>query len=316
MGTLSVTPKIASNEPDVTPVKSNLGRLYDLHEYDPDKLATGAINPDLIDPVTYPVYDKNYKGIVVIDKNNPDVSVKRSLINLTTAKPSNKKFNEVVDIEIQEFTETLNSDTTFLANRIAALESVLQRSRADKNTLSTQVDELNRQIDSLRTQLETTSNVGQDNEVGDTLSAGKFLWADRKGNPGDPGYPLIENMLLSKNRTARAIIQSDGNFVVSTGTYDTRGNVLSPETYLFVKGWDNAGTDRGLNSENSVAFAWVRSSQVDGQFEVGRSGNGVWFVNYGSGGQKISNAARLQLSDAGILNLFDGPNLIWSSYGA
>ena len=316
MGKLSKTPPAVGNEPEVVAVKDNRGRLYDLHEFDPDKLVTGAINPDKVDSVLYPTYSFNSNGVIVLDKNKENLSTQRTIINLTSVKTTSKKFNEVIDTEIQEFTETLNSDTTFLANQVAALDSSIQRSRAENSNLQKKITDLNQEIESLRRQSELTRNPPS-NLVGDTLSAGKFLYPDRQGRPGDPGYPAIQNMLLSKNRTARAVLQFDGNFVVNTGRYNERGQPLEAESLVFAKGYDNSGANNNLNLSNSVAFVWIYSNlQGGGQLEVGRVGTGRWIVNYGSGRQNVSPAARLQLNDAGILNLFDGPNLIWSSYGA
>lgn len=316
MGKLTKTPPAVGNDPEVVAVKDNQGRLYDLHEFDPDKLVTGVINPDKIDSVLYPTYSFNSNGVVVLDKNKEDLSTQRTIINLTSVKTTSKKFNEVVDTEIQEFTEVLNSDTTFLANQVAALDSSIQRSRAENSNLQKTITDLNQEIESLKRQAQLAANPVP-NFVSDTLSAGKFLYPDRQGRPGDPGYPLIQNMLLSKNKTARAIIQPDGNFVVYTGKYTERGVPLEAEIAVFGKGWDNSGANNNLNLSNSVAFVWIYSNlQGGGQLEVGRAGTGRWIVNYGSGRQNVSPAARLQLNDAGILSLFDGPNLIWSSYGA
>ena len=318
MGKLTKTPPAVGNEPEVVAVKDNLGRLYDLHEYDPDKLVTGVINPDKIDSVLYPTYSFNSNGVAVLDKNKENLSTQRTIINLTSVKTTSKKFNEVIDTEIQEFTEILNSDTTFLASQVAALDSSIQRTRAENSNLQKTITNLNQEIVSLRRQSQLTANPVP-NFVSDTLSAGKFLYPDRQGRPGDSGYPLIQNMLLSKNRTARAVLQPGGDFVVYTGKYNERGVPLEPkaEIAIFSKGWDNSGANNGLNLGNSIAFAWIYSNlQGGGQFEVGRAAQGRWIVNYGSGRQTVTPAARLQLSDAGILNLFDGPNLIWSSYGA
>jgi hypothetical protein len=326
MGTLTKTPTISVDAvgnavsiidtPEVSVVKENLGRLYDLHEFDPDKLITGVINPDKVDSILYPTYSFNSNGVVVLDKNKETLSNQRTIINLTSVKTTSKKFNEVVDTEIQEFTEVLNSDTTFLANQVAALDSSIQRSRAENSNLQKTITNLNQEIESLRKQAQLAANPVP-NFVGDTLSAGKFLYPDRRGNPGDTGYPLIQNMLLSKNKTARAVIYPGGDFVVSVGKFNERGVPLEPETKIFSKGWDNSGVNNNLNLSNSISFVWIYSNlQGGGQLEVGRSGNGRWIVNYGSGRQTVSPAARLQLDDSGILNLYDGLKLIWSSYGA
>lgn len=371
MGTLSKTPKpvteTASNANIVTPPKISENRIYELHEYDPDKIVTGQINPDRIDPLLFPEYKKNTNGIVIFDKNSTELSTQRTLINLTSTKTSVKKFNEIVDTEIQEFTETLNLDTTFLSNKIAALESALERARAASTTLNNQVTNLSnenealktltgsespevarlkREIDNLKRELDTVKNAGRDNEVSDTLVTGVILYSDRTGAPGTPGAPKIQNLLLSKNRTARAIIQPNGNFDVFTGQYSTRGVPLVPETQVFFNsGYDNSGAYRGEtvngiyrpdSPANSVAFTTIAVNPEVGGLQVGRivrrqrqwvGSNNITstlvngqhigtIINWNTPPQRTTRAARLQLTDTGILNLFDGGGaILWTSYG-
>ena len=50
-------------------------RPYELIEYDPDKIFTGEIKPDLINS-NITTYEKNSEGTIIIDKNK-DLTVKK-----------------------------------------------------------------------------------------------------------------------------------------------------------------------------------------------------------------------------------------------
>ena len=80
--------------------------IYELHEFDPDKIITGEINPDKIEPFKYSAFMRDSKGMSIIDKNT-DLSNYRSLVNLNTTKTSQTKFNQVIDIEFAEFTKII-----------------------------------------------------------------------------------------------------------------------------------------------------------------------------------------------------------------
>ena len=299
MGTLSKT-LIPGQLAEVTPVSPNINRLYDLHEYDPDKLITGEIDPNQIDPVIYPTYEKNYKGIVVIDKNKQTVSNQRTIINLTATKPSSKKFNEVVDTEIQEFTQTLNSESAFLSNQVAALDSSIQRSRSENLTLQKKITDLNSEIDSLRNQLELAVDPAKDNNVSDTLVAGSALFSDRNS----------QNKLLSRNRTARAVLQGDGDLVIYSGTYDYDGLPIGSERVVWSRGFDGKKDGPGVYMILDITVG------ENGKLATVRADNDTYQERFSTPVQTLSSKARVQLTDAGILNLFDGANIIWSSYGS
>jgi hypothetical protein len=167
--------------------------------------------------------------------------------------------------------------------------------------------QLQEQIKNLEELLVSAGDAQSTNNIPDTLSQGGFLYSDRTGFPGAVAYPSIQNKLLSKNRKAIAVIQEDGNFAVFTGDYDTNGNLLEGSTSTNVWGV-------GHHHGPGAAFAWIYADPTQGQLEVGRL-QPQWTVNWGSGRQKVSNAARLVLDDNGILMLYDGPAVIWTSFG-
>ena len=288
----------------VAPPKPAPNRIYELHEFDPDGIVTGKIKPDQIDPILYKPFDRSSNGTVLIDKNK-DLTNQKTLISLNVSKTSNVKFNQIIDATIQEFTEDLDSTLAFLENKVASLESGTQRSRADKAALAAQIAELNAQIDSLREQLALAVDPGRNNIVSDTLAAGGELISIEDGTNGRP----VKNILLSRNRMAKGKIQGDGNFVIFTGNYDFNGNPIGPENIVWSRGFDNK---QDLAPSRFMVFKL--SGGGNGSLETvrvdGTNYFRTWFV-----GDKLTSKARVQLTDAGILNLYDGPNVIWSSYG-
>jgi hypothetical protein len=279
-------------------------RIYDLYEFDPDKIVTGEINPDQIDPLLYKPFDRSSNGTILIDKNK-DLTNQKTLISLNVSKTSNVKFNQVIDATIQEFTEDLDSTIAFLENKVASLESGTQRNRADKAALAAQIAELNAQIASLRDQLALAVDPGRNNIVSDTLAAGGELISIEDGTNGRP----VKNILLSRNRMAKGKIQGDGNFVIFTGNYDFNGNPIGPENIVWGRGFDNK---QDLAPSRFMVFKL--SGGGNGSLETvrvdGTNFFRTWFV-----GDRLTSKARVQLTDSGILNLYDGPNVIWSSYG-
>jgi hypothetical protein len=279
-------------------------RIYELHEFDPDGIVTGKINPDQIDPLLYKPVDRSSNGTVLIDKNK-DLTNQKTLISLNVSKTSNVKFNQVIDATIQEFTEDLDSTISFLENKVASLESGTQRNRADKAALAAQIAELNAQIASLRDQLALAVDPGRNNIVSDTLAAGGELISIEDGTNGRP----VKNILLSRNRMAKGKMQGDGNFVIFTGNYDFNGNPIGPENIVWGRGFDNK---QDLAPSRFMVFKL--SGGGNGSLETvrvdGTNFFRTWFV-----GDRLTSKARVQLTDAGILNLYDGPNVIWSSYG-
>jgi len=289
-----------SNSPTNLASKGN--SIYDLVEFEADGLMTGEINPETKDYSKYNEFEKNSLGVTVIDKNK-DISSSKTIINLYTAKPSNEKFNQVVDIEFTEFVSPVDSPLTFLEARLGALESTNAKTGAEKASLNREIAQLQAQIVSLREQLALAVDPGKNNIVSDTLAAGGELISIEDGTNGRP----VKNILLSRNRMAKGIMQGDGTFKVTTGTYDYNGNPLGPEDVTWAKGND------GKQDGPGRFMVFKLSGGGNGRLETVRVDNGsyfrTWFV-----GDSITSKARVQLTDAGILNLYDGPNVIWSSY--
>jgi hypothetical protein len=316
MGTLSIPPKptgqldsggtaqsfvsVLVNPPAPAPEK-----IYELHEFDPDGIATGTIKLDQI-AIDAATFERNSNGTVIIDKNK-NLDIQKTRIALVVSKTSNVKFNQVIDTVIQEFTEDLDSTLAFLENKVASLESGTQRNRADKAALDAQIKELNKQIASLKEQLALAVDPGRNNIVSDTLVAGSELYSNQTGANGGQ----VKNMLLSRNRMAKGVIQENGAFKITTGTYDINGRPLGPETVIW---------ERGKDGQLDINGKFVI-------FKLGGNGNGwlenlrvnyakapVYVRTWGVGGS-ISSKAKVQLTDSGILNLYDNNAVIWSSYG-
>jgi hypothetical protein len=295
------SPSTSVNANALAPVTN---RIYTLHEFDPDKIVTGQINPNQIDPLLYKSFSSSSNGTVIIDKNK-DLTNQKTLINLNVSKTSNIKFNQVIDSVIQEFTEDLDSTIAFLENKVASLESGTQRSRADKAALAAQIAELNAQIASLRDQLVLAVDPGRNNIVSDTLMYGSELVSIETGILGRP----VKNILLSRNRMAKGIIQRNGAFKITTGTYNTNGMPLGPETVIWEKGKD------GKQDIYPSRFMVFKLGSILETVRVDYNNTATPYIRTWSIGDSISPKAKLQLTDSGILNLFDGDRVIWSSYG-
>jgi hypothetical protein len=251
--------------------------VYELHEFDPVRLVTGQIDPNTINNFKYRPYETGSNGIYNIDKNK-DLSNSRNLINLNSTKVSQIKFNQVIDIDFNEFVTLPKVDMLAAENEL-----------------------LKKQIDSFKT------SVG--NLVPDTLAVNSRLYSDRKGNQGEPAYPRIENKLLSQNRNALAIMQEDGNFVIYRGSYDSKGNQLpnTNSTPVFAKGYDNgAGNPSYFTIEHD-------SNTGETKLIVGGLRNGL--ERWTSEVLKTSETVKAVLDDNGILSVYDQTNIVWSTFG-
>lgn len=123
---------------------------YELHEFYRDKIITGEIDPNKIVNVKYISYDRNDKGLLILDKNK-DLQFSKSFYSLATKKCSQEKFNQIVDIEFKDFADTnINSGVTFLENRLASLQAIVTKTNAEKEALAKKVESLNLQIQQLQ----------------------------------------------------------------------------------------------------------------------------------------------------------------------
>jgi hypothetical protein len=292
-----------------------------LVKFDRWKILYGDIKPEKVVPIKYQSYAKNAKGATIVDLNLDSTANNRKLLSLHTAKTSQIKFSQIVDIEFQDFPIQSNDNAIeLLQSRLNALLSEKNLLLADRDYSKDKIDELNKVIEDLRRQLENaitefgkfkpgSTPPDQINEIPDQIPLNARLYSDRKGRKGDPGYPLIQNQLLSKNRKARLIIQDDSNVIITKGEYNKKGEPLAPDEVVVSFGWDNSATQpnyltlkRPSESSKSVILAVggtkpnFKDRWTTLEFE------------------RVSNKARIVLDDIGILNIFDGERLVWSSF--
>ena len=192
--------------------------IYELHEFDRDKVFTGEIIPSKVVHIKFNPYEKNSVGQTVID-NNKDLSQVRNFINLNTIKVSQEKFNQVVDIEIKEFLPTL-IDTTIadLSNKVSELEGVKAELQATNQLDTEKINRLNDQIATLEAKANMTPKV-LINKIPDTLMAKSSLVSS-----------TAKDRLLSKGRQAIAVIEDTGKFTIYTGEFDENGKPLPNTT--------------------------------------------------------------------------------------
>jgi len=281
--------------------------IYELHEV--TSIGDSA-NIDLNNPksATYAEYSKNDQGTFILDKNI-DLSKSRRIFNLNVTKSSQAKFNQVIDINFEEFAGSVNDPTKFLENKLQALEEARAKLLAENNSDKDLIRRLQEEIDKLKAT----------NKVPDTLNSRSVLYADRQGRVGDPGYPKIENKLLSKNRKAVGIIQNDGNFVIYLGNFDEYGKeirktqidrfgntVLEPSTMTAVAAFG------ANNIAAGTAGLKIQITGGKGNLIVFRLGNQTYWEAFPSS-QPLSYAAKVVLDDDGILTLYDGAIEKWST---
>ena len=192
--------------------------IYELHEFDRDKVFTGEIKPSEVVNIKFNPYEKNSVGQTVID-NNKDLSQTRNFINLNTTKASQEKFNQVVDIEIKEFLPSA-IDTTIadLSNKVSELEAVKAELQTTNQLDTEKINRLNEQITTLEAKAKMTPKV-LINKIPDTLMAKSSLVSS-----------TAKDRLLSKGRQAIAVIEDTGNFTIYTGEFDENGKPLPNTT--------------------------------------------------------------------------------------
>jgi hypothetical protein len=193
---------------------------YDLHEFDKDKVFTGEVDPTKIVPIKYQPYEKNSLGQTIIDSNK-DINGLRYNIGLNTKKVSQQKFDQVIDIEFEEFLPRIIDNTVAnLKDQVAELESIkaeLQTTNANDqskiNNLNEQIRVLEERLDAAAVVVTSTGEVSNAT-ISDTLMAGAILISGTS-----------KDRLLSKNKKAVAIIQTSGMFEIYTGDFDALGNL-------------------------------------------------------------------------------------------
>jgi hypothetical protein len=193
---------------------------YDLHEFDKDKVFTGEVDPTKIVPIKYQPYDKNSLGQTIIDSNK-NINGLRYNIGLNTKKVSQQKFDQVIDIEFEEFLPRIIDNTVAdLKDQVAELEAIKAELQVTNTNDQSKIINLNEQIRILEEKLEaaavivTPTGEVSNATISDTLMAGAILTSGTS-----------KDRLLSKNKKAVAIIQTSGIFEIYTGDFDGLGNL-------------------------------------------------------------------------------------------
>jgi hypothetical protein len=138
--------------------------IYELHEFQPDRLLSGQIDPTRVIPTKYNMYVTASNGVTLINEN-VNITDLRSFISLYSTKISNTRFDQVIDSSFKEFPPFVN-DTTIrdLQARIAELEAsasvLLATDTANKNLIDTLNNQLTTvsQISLVSTQTNTSNN--------------------------------------------------------------------------------------------------------------------------------------------------------------
>jgi hypothetical protein len=206
--------------------------IYELHEFDKDKVFTGEIKPSKVAHIKYNPYEKNSVGQTVIDANK-DLSHSRNFINLNTTKVSQDKFNRVIDIEIKEFLPAnLDNIINDLSDKIAALEAAKAELQATNTVDSEKIDRLLKHIDTLEGHINMSSIqadptvVDYVNKLVHSIKVGKRfdLYSSYDTAPSDDFQNT--NKLLSENRKAIGVLETDGYFRIYVGKFDIYGKPI------------------------------------------------------------------------------------------
>ena len=272
---------------------------------DRDKIFTKELDPKKTKSSKSLEYEQNEKGTFVVDRNT-NLENKRRLISLYTTSTTQKDFIDVVDVEFSEFVEDVPATP--------AVDNVqVENLSAENLTLKRKVDQLNKQVSQLETNIKNfpvvvnqpAPVVQMRAQISDTMAVGSTLYSDRTGANGGP----IQNRLLSKNRKARLTIQQDGTLIVLTGDFDELGNSKGPSEIALSVGFDD-----GETAPSFFTLSWETVDKVDSYIAVG----GLWPTyqhRWRTPGFKTSQQTKLVLDDFGYINLIDKDKIVWSSYG-
>jgi len=230
-------------------------RPYELIEYNPDKLTTGQINPELINS-NITTYERSRAGTVIIDKNLDNLINQKMLISLNTTKISNARFNQIIDTEFQDFPPSPDASLMFLEGKLALLESKIIKGGTENSALKAQIADLKSQIDKLK---EINKLISQPiiNEIPDSMPYGIELNADESG---------FGSMLLSKNRKALAKLsvssvydntgtQIAGGFRITLGNYNEVGTLIDGEEKItFAPKFSGNITNKELTNGEAIQY--------------------------------------------------------------
>jgi hypothetical protein len=292
---------------------------YELHEFDPVKVFTGEINPLEVNSFKYEAYNTNTLGQIVIDKNNL-TDAKRKFISLATKKTSYAKFNQIIDVEFDEFViKNVADSLDFLLAKINSLESERETLRTNRDIDREQIDLLNKQIEELRARLNAINNPSAGvNKISNILKYGQQLVASSEmqitgslsttqGITGSlstspsGSFTIPLDRLLSKNRKYIAQIQGDRNIVVKKGEFDERGYPLEDSVVELVRAIQ---AFKGASLYSNVSGYYILKF-VGGLLEIGLEDGGDDYL--GNSGvlayvaEGFSPNAKLILEDSGRL---------------
>ncbi len=231
---------------------------YELHEFQWDKIYSKEIDPKRVENFKGFSYTTSSLGTVIVDKNT-DLEFQRKFVSLHTTKVSQNKFNQVIDIEFDEFIKRDTVDV--IGNLQAQIDQLLAEKgllsgekAADLNkikSLTNQINSLNAQITKLK-----TAPAAIINEYPDTLSA-----------PGKLTSGTKTDRLLSKNRKALAIMETNGNFTIYKGEFDGKGEPLP-------------GTEREILFQKNATVGdqkdWVFIGKVSGAWSSFMEQYAIW----------------------------------------
>ena len=241
---------MATQSKSVAQLKSEVlkpsARPYELIEYNSDKIITGEINPGLINS-NIATYEKNSEGTIIIDKNK-DLSNQKMLISLNTTKISNTKFKQIIDIEFQDFVIKADTSLLFLESQLASLQALAQQNRNSKKVDKDKIKQLLAQIALLEKQIADLKAML--NNVPDSIAYGTALYSDGSG---------IGNMLLSKHRRARGVVNENGTFKVTLGNYDKDGKLIDGVEKVTFNTYKAPG--EVLNNINAYALTDLEANQ-------------------------------------------------------
>jgi hypothetical protein len=205
--------------------------IYDLHEFDNEKVFTKEINTFKVAQFHNNPFEINSKGTTIIDKNK-DLSNSRNFINLNTVKISQVKFDQIIDIDFKEFTTADVDLTPGLNDEIATLQSSKSELLAEIQADSAKINTLQSRIDTLENQLNLSNAdtpeavIDNENKIVELLKVGKRfdLYSTYDIAPNDDFQNT--NKLLSKDRKAVGILETDGYFRIYVGKFDIYGKPI------------------------------------------------------------------------------------------
>lgn len=285
-----ITGVVTTNN-DFIELDANVGRdirisppddSYILNSLDQTKIISEEIKLDSVNISSVSnlsSYNTLNSGLIDINKNN-DLNNSRFTFTLYTNKTTNEIFESVIDTTFSDFVLPESDPIPPLQQRIAELERQLSEANAEAVRDDEQIAQLQTQIDILNQLIEelnrTISNFPPEpgvNRIPNAVTARGIMLSDARGLPGDPFFPLIRNRILSKSRTAIAVLSNDEitnsqgvlegaiRLVVYSGKYDSIGNLLPGETQEIK--FASIFTESQLNSQGILSAYPERARNAD-----------------------------------------------------